>query len=65
MQVPEPTLQHARVEVFTDAGRADATARAIMEAAHSGEPGDGMVAILPVERVYRIRTGREAVPGDL
>lgn len=33
------------------------TVRAILKAAHTGEVGDGKIFVLPVERVYRIRTG--------
>lgn len=47
---------HVRVEVFIGQHRADAVAEAIMHAAHSGMPGDGIVAVLPVESVYHIRT---------
>jgi nitrogen regulatory protein PII len=31
-----------------------------MEAAHTGVPGDGVVAILPVDRLFLIRTKEEA-----
>lgn len=55
---------HSRIEIFTDAARADGIARAIVDAAHTGQPGDGIVAVLPVERVYRIRTKAEATPAD-
>ncbi len=47
---------HARIEIFTFTRRAETIARAIMETAHTGEEGDGIVAILPVSWVYRIRT---------
>ena len=33
------------------------TVRAIMDGARTGEVGDGKIFVLPVERVYRIRTG--------
>ncbi len=33
------------------------TVRAILSAARTGEVGDGKIFVLPVERVYRIRTG--------
>jgi len=33
-----------------------AVAEAIMKAAHTGLDGDGIVAVLPVESVYHIRT---------
>ncbi|RIH85169.1 P-II family nitrogen regulator [Calidithermus roseus] len=35
------------------------TVRAIMSAARTGEVGDGKIFVLPVEKVYRIRTGEE------
>ncbi len=47
---------HARIEVFCLASRADAIVHAIMDAAHLGQPEDGIVAVLPVEQLYRIRT---------
>ena len=35
------------------------TVTAILAAARTGEVGDGKVFVLPVEKVYRIRTGEE------
>src|SRR5437870_13730043 len=35
------------------------TVNAIMSAARTGEVGDGKIFVVPVERVYRIRTGEE------
>ncbi|KOX91256.1 Nitrogen regulatory protein P-II [Thermus aquaticus] len=32
---------------------------AILKAARTGEVGDGKVFVIPVEKVYRIRTGEE------
>ena len=48
--------QNIRVEVFLGVRQADEVARAIMDAAHTGLEGDGIVAILPVETIYHIRT---------
>lgn len=53
-------VSHACLEVFTMASNAEKIAQAIMDAAHTGTAGDGLVAILPVEQVYRIRTKSEA-----
>ncbi len=50
---------HARIEIFCKTSEADAIARCIMDAAHIGQAGDGIVAVLPVEKVYRIRTKSE------
>ncbi len=35
------------------------TVKAIMAAARTGEVGDGKIFVLPLEHVYRIRTGEE------
>lgn len=35
------------------------TVRAILSAGATGEVGDGKIFVLPVEKVYRIRTGEE------
>lgn len=53
---------HARVEIFISARRADEIAQAIMEAACSGAAGDGIVAVLPVEKLYKIRHRAEVLP---
>lgn len=56
---------HARIEIFTNPGRATEIARAILEVAHTGLEGDGIVAVLPVTTVYRVRTKQECAPQDL
>ena len=50
-----PLVRHARIEIFIDDSRAVSTVKLIMEAAHTGLAGDGVVAVLPVEHLYRIR----------
>ena len=35
------------------------TVQAILQAARTGEVGDGKVFVIPVEKIYRIRTGEE------
>ena len=49
-------VSHVRVEVFIGQARAEEITLAIMNAAHTGMDGDGIVAVLPVESVYHIRT---------
>ena len=51
----EWAMTHVRVEVFIGKHRADEIAIAIMNVAHSGVQGDGIVAISPVETIYHIR----------
>ena len=59
------SVTHARIEVFSAASKAEEIAQAIMDVASTGSAGDGIVAILPVERIYRIRTKTEARAGEI
>lgn len=52
---PDWTVNHVKVEIFIGQHRAEEIAEAIMEIAHSGTEGDGIIAISPVESVYHIR----------
>lgn len=54
--------QHARVklEVIVPDRLVDRVVEAIKRHAHTGNPGDGYVFVIPVERVMRIRTGEES-----
>ena len=49
-------LSHVSIEIFIGQQRAEEIAQAIMEVTHSGGKGDGIIAISPVETIYRIRT---------
>ena len=62
---PDWLSAYARIDVFTDVAQAPQIVNAIMQAAHTGTAGDGIVSVLPVERLYRIRDGRElhSLPG--
>lgn len=46
---------HARLELFVLAERVDTIVRAITDAACTGTPGDGIIAVLPVEQFWKIR----------
>jgi nitrogen regulatory protein PII len=50
-------LPKMQVEVVVPDGIAEEAIRAIVEAARTGEIGDGRVFVLPVAESYRIRTG--------
>ena len=54
-----PLVKHARIEIFTDEKKADLVASTIMHSAHTGLQGDGLVAVLPVEHIYRITSQSE------
>ena len=52
-------VTHARIEVIVGADQAENVAEAIMSAAYTGSPGDGVISISPVESVYHIRTKKK------
>ena len=52
---PEWVSTQARVEVFAALADVPQIAEAIMGAAHGGLDNDGIVAVLPVETLYRIK----------
>lgn len=58
-------VSHVRLEVFAERARADEIAKAILREACSGLAGDGLVVLLPVERVYRIRNQHECQGDEL
>jgi nitrogen regulatory protein P-II 1 len=49
--------EKVRLEIGVSEHFVDVTVRAILESARTGEVGDGKVFVLPVDSVYRIRTG--------
>lgn len=55
-------VDQVKLQVFATVDQMDEFVRAIREAAHTGLSGDGLIAVEPVNRVVRIRTGEP--PGD-
>jgi nitrogen regulatory protein P-II 1 len=51
--------EKVRLEIGVSDHFVEPTVRAILSAASTGEVGDGKIFVLPVEKVYRIRTGEE------
>lgn len=51
--------EKVRLEIGVSDHFVKPTVEAILRAARTGEVGDGKVFVLPVEKVYRIRTGEE------
>lgn len=51
--------EKVRVEIGVSDHFVEPTVGAILRAARTGAVGDGKVFVLPVEKVYRIRTGEE------
>jgi nitrogen regulatory protein P-II 1 len=54
-----PLVKHAQIEIFTDEKKVDLIISTIMQNAHTGLEGDGLVTIIPVEHIYRITTQSE------
>jgi nitrogen regulatory protein P-II 1 len=48
-----------RLDIGVSEPFVDATVQAILRAAATGQVGDGKIFVLPVEAVYRIRTGEK------
>lgn len=56
---------HFKIEICTEENRAEQIAGVIMDAAHTGSVGDGLVAVLPVHKVFRIRNKALAESGEV
>ncbi len=52
----------AKLEIYVARDQVDHVAAAIIDAAHTGTSGDGIVAILPVHRVFSVRTRSDTIP---
>jgi nitrogen regulatory protein P-II 1 len=48
-----------RLEIGVSDPFVEPTVRAILSSGRTGDVGDGKIFVLPVEKVYRIRTGEE------
>ncbi len=52
-------MQHARIEIFIDEEKTNQIVETIMHDAHTGLTGDGIIAVLPVEHLYKIKSQEE------
>ena len=52
-------LQKVKIEIVVPDSEAHHVANTIVEAARTGEIGDGKIFLIPVSEVIRIRTGEE------
>ena len=48
-----------RIEIGVSNHFVEPTVRAVLKGARTGEVGDGKIFVVPVEKVFRIRTGEE------
>ena len=59
MTVKMELSEKVRLEIGVSNHFVEPTVQAILRAARTGTVGDGKIFVLPVEKVYRIRTGEE------
>lgn len=62
---PNKLERHLMLEIWTTEEKAQQVANAIIETAHVGITGDGMVAISPVDEVFQIRTKHPATEAEV
>ena len=62
---PDWLRDQVKIEIFAERDRAEVIAAAILDAAHPGSSGGGVVAILPVEKVFSIRAHSEIIPNQI
>jgi len=61
MTVKMDLVDKVRLDIGVSEPFVERTVQAIMRSARTGEVGDGKIFVLPVQKVYRIRTGEEDV----
>ena len=60
-----PLVSHARIEIFVGESIVQYIVDTVIQTAYTGLQGDGIIAVLPVERLYRIREKKEVTTSDL
>ena len=58
-------VEHTKVEVFAEESKADLLVKVLLDMSRSEPPGAGIVAVMPVERFFHLRTGTETLPGGV
>jgi nitrogen regulatory protein P-II 1 len=61
---PDWMVEEVKVDIFTRVDEVDRVVAAIMDGAHTGLPGDGVIAVVPVEKFYLIRTRAQATAAE-
>lgn len=52
-------VEKIKIEIYVDDFQAKSIIEIIMKAAYTGNTGDGKIAVIPLEKIYRIRTGEK------
>lgn len=58
-------VDQVKIEIYVEQDRVESIVAAVLEAANSESSGSGIVAVLPVEKVYSVRTWREEAPNRI
>ncbi|MHB8666045.1 MAG: P-II family nitrogen regulator [Burkholderiales bacterium] len=58
-------VDQVKIEIYVEQDRVDSMVAAIMDAAHAESPGGGIVAVLPVDKVYSVSARREEAPNRM
>lgn len=58
-------VEHIQFEVIVPEEKVDAAVEVIMNAASTNAPGDGLIAVMPIRRLYRIRDRTEVISESL
>ena len=51
--------EKVKIEIYSDEFQVDKLVEMIRKVAKTGTTGDGKIAVLPLDKLYRIRTGEE------
>lgn len=49
----------AKLEIYCSDSQCDEIVEVIHRAAHTGNPGDGIIVVADIDKVIRVRTGRD------
>lgn len=56
------TVAHVRLEIVIEEQRVAEIVNSVLNAAHTGLSGDGIIFVLPLAEVYRVRTHEKGMP---
>lgn len=58
-------VEHSQVSVFVNDTQVKEVVETIMDVAHCGASGDGIVSVMPVDELYSIHSKRPVMPDEL
>ncbi len=58
-------VDQVKIEIYLEQDRVESIVAAILDTAHAESQGGGIVAVLPVEKVYSVRSRGEEAPNRI